>query len=68
VDIGGHTPIPIDPKLPSRNLLFLAVFRFLNLWGHFEVLNEFFQYITPKIRKKALIDPIKLISSNISFQ
>jgi hypothetical protein len=36
VDIGGHPPIPTGSKQSSGNLLFLAVFRFLNFWGHFE--------------------------------
>jgi hypothetical protein len=42
VDIGGHPPIPTGSKQSSGNLLFLAVFRFLNFWGHFEGLNEVF--------------------------
>jgi hypothetical protein len=42
VDIGGHPPIPTGSKQSSGNLLFLAVFRFLNFWGHFEGLNEGF--------------------------
>jgi hypothetical protein len=42
VDIGGHPPIPTGSKQSSGNLLFLAVFWFLNFWGHFEGLNEFF--------------------------
>jgi hypothetical protein len=47
VDIGGHPPIPTDTKYSFGNLLFLAGFRFLKFWGHFEVLNEvFLGYIT----------------------
>jgi hypothetical protein len=42
VDIDGHPPIPIGSKQYSGNLLFLAVFRFLNFQGHFEGLNEVF--------------------------
>jgi hypothetical protein len=42
VDIGGHPPIPTGSKQSSGNLLFLAVFRFLNFRGHFEGLNEVF--------------------------
>jgi hypothetical protein len=42
VDIDGHPPIPTDSKQFSSNLLFLAVFRFLNFRGHFEGLNEGF--------------------------
>jgi hypothetical protein len=42
VDIGGHPPIPTGSKQSSGNLLFLAVFWFLNFWGHFEGLNEVF--------------------------
>jgi hypothetical protein len=42
VDIGFHPPIPTSSKQCSRNLLFLAVFRFINFWGHFEDLNEVF--------------------------
>jgi hypothetical protein len=42
VDIGGHPPIPTGSKQFSDNLLFLAVFWFLNFWGHFEGLNEVF--------------------------
>jgi hypothetical protein len=40
VDIDGHPPIPTGTKQSSSNLLFLAGFRFLNFWGHFEGLNE----------------------------
>jgi hypothetical protein len=42
VDIDGHPPFPTGSKQFSGNfgnLLFLAV---LNLWGHFEGLNEGF--------------------------
>jgi hypothetical protein len=42
VDIDGYPPIPAATKQSSDNLLFLAGFRFLNLWGHFEGLNEVF--------------------------
>jgi hypothetical protein len=50
VDIGGHPPTPTGSKQSSGNLLFLAVFRFLNFWGHFEGLNEvFFGLITSMI-------------------
>jgi hypothetical protein len=42
VDINGHPPIPTGSKQSSHNLLFLAVFRFLNFWGHFEGLSEGF--------------------------
>jgi hypothetical protein len=42
VDMGGHPPIPTDPKHSSSNLLFLAVFWFLNFRGNFEGLNEVF--------------------------
>jgi hypothetical protein len=42
VDIDGHPPIPTGSKQSSGNLLFLAVFWFLNFWGHYEGLNEFF--------------------------
>jgi hypothetical protein len=42
VDIGGHPPIPTGSKQSSGNLLFLAVFRFLNFRGYFEGLNEDF--------------------------
>jgi hypothetical protein len=42
VDIGGHPPIPTGSKQSSGNLLYFAVFRFLNFWGHFEGLNEVF--------------------------
>jgi hypothetical protein len=60
VDIGGHPPIPTGSKQSSGNLLFLAVFRFLNFWGHFEGLNEvFFGSSTSMIVPKALIEPPK---------
>jgi hypothetical protein len=42
VVIAGHPPIPSGSKTFSGNLLFLAVFRFLNFRGHFEGLNEGF--------------------------
>jgi hypothetical protein len=42
VDIGGHPPIPTSSKHFFGNLLFLAVFRVLNFWGHFEGLNDVF--------------------------
>jgi hypothetical protein len=42
VDIDGHPPIPTGSKQFFGNLLFLAVFRVLNFWGHFEGLNEDF--------------------------
>jgi hypothetical protein len=49
VDIGGHPPIPLGPPpLPlsvfhfSHSLLFLAVFRVLNIRSHFEALNNIF--------------------------
>jgi hypothetical protein len=42
VDIGGHPPIPTSSKQFVGNLLFLAVFWFLNFWGHFEGLNDVF--------------------------
>jgi hypothetical protein len=43
VNTSGYPPIPTFSKQSSKNLLFLAVFRFLNFWGHFEGLNEFFR-------------------------
>jgi hypothetical protein len=42
VGIGGHPPIPTGPKQSSDNLLFLAIFQFLNFWGHFKGINEVF--------------------------
>jgi hypothetical protein len=42
VDVDGHPPIPTESKQSSGNLLFLAVFRFLNFQGYFEGLNDFF--------------------------
>jgi hypothetical protein len=42
VDINSHPSIPIGSKQFSGNLLFLAVFWFLNFWGHFEGLNKGF--------------------------
>jgi hypothetical protein len=42
VDISGHPPIPTDSKRSSSNLLFVAVFQFLNFRGQFESLNEAF--------------------------
>jgi hypothetical protein len=49
VDIGGHPPIPLGPPplllsvfYFSHSLLFLAVFRVLNFWIHFEALNNVF--------------------------
>jgi hypothetical protein len=41
VDISGDPPIPIGPKQPFGNLLFLVVFWFLTFWGHFEGIKEF---------------------------
>lgn len=49
VDIGGHTHIPLGPpplllsvfQFP-HSLLFLAIFRVLNFWSHFEALNNVF--------------------------
>jgi hypothetical protein len=45
IDLGGYRWPPTYSnwlKTISGNLLFLAVFRFLNFWGHFEGLNEVF--------------------------
>jgi hypothetical protein len=45
MDIGGHPPFPTGSKQRSDifdNLLFLAVFRVLNFWSHFEALNDIF--------------------------
>jgi hypothetical protein len=42
VDIGDHPPIPTGSKQFSGNLLYFAIFLFLNFWGHFEGLNEVF--------------------------
>jgi hypothetical protein len=49
VDIGGHPPIPLGtPPLLLlvfhflHSLLFLAVFRVLDFWSHFEALNNIF--------------------------
>jgi hypothetical protein len=41
-DIDGHPPLPIGSKQVFDNLLFLAIFRFLNFWGHFEGVNDVF--------------------------
>jgi len=61
VDMGGHPPILTYSKEYLGNLLFLAVFQFLNFWGHFEGLNEVFF-------AKTLFEPQKWISSSIPFQ
>jgi hypothetical protein len=42
MDISGHPPILIGSKQFFGNLLFLAIFWFLNFWGDFESLNEVF--------------------------
>jgi hypothetical protein len=52
VDIGGHPPIPTGSKQFSGNLLFLAVFWFLNFWGHFEGLNEVFSGLSTSMIAK----------------
>jgi hypothetical protein len=58
VYIGGHPPIPTGSKQYSGNLLFLAVFWFLNFWGHFEGLNEVFSgSITLKKTKGSYLSP-----------
>jgi hypothetical protein len=41
-DLGGHPPCPTAQIIFFGNLLFLAVFRFLNFRGHFEILNDIF--------------------------
>jgi hypothetical protein len=46
VDNGGHPPIPTISKQSSGNLLFLALFWFLNFQGHFEGLNEAFSVLS----------------------
>jgi hypothetical protein len=48
VDIGGHPPIPTGSNQLVGNLLFLAFFRVLNLWGHFEGLNDVFHDRAPQ--------------------
>jgi hypothetical protein len=51
MDIREHPPIPTSSKQFSGNLLFLAVFRFLNFWGHFDGLNFFLGLSTSMMAK-----------------
>jgi hypothetical protein len=41
-DLDRHPPCPTGSKQFFGKLLFLAVFRFLNFWGHFKGLNDAF--------------------------
>jgi hypothetical protein len=59
VDIDGDPPIPIGSKQSYGNLLFLAVFQFLNFRGNFEGLNEVFLGSSTSIIVDGFIDPPK---------
>jgi hypothetical protein len=57
-DFPSPPSTPTSSRQFSSNLLFLAFFRFLNLWGHFDGLNEvFFGSITSMISKGYYLSP-----------